>query len=191
MFARPGVAMIKVHPSFHAYPLDGPAYEPVWVFAERRRIPVISHTWGEGRGFDHPLQAERVAQKHPRLPLILGHAGGSPAGVLAAIGAAKRTPNLYLDTGTSVIVRGATELQVKEAGADRVLFGSDCSYTAHPSLVGKVAYARIPEADKERVLGRNLAILLAAADLDFNVMAWITAPGATTTSVSAATGGTQ
>jgi len=170
MFSRDGVGMIKVHPSFHAYPLDGPAYAPVWEFAERRQIPVLTHTWGEGRGFDHPFQAEAVARRHPRLSLILGHSGGSPAGVRACIEAAERTPNLYLDTGTSSMYRGVTELVVERLGPRRMLFGSDVTYTAHPPQVAKIAYARIPADDKREIFGMNLAGLLLQADVSLPVL---------------------
>jgi uncharacterized protein len=162
VFAHPHVGMVKVHPEMHAYPLDGPAYGPVWRFAEQRRIPVIAHTWGHGRGYDHPFQAERVARDHPAVPLILGHAGGTPDGVQASLAAAQRTDNLFLDTGTSLVFRGALELMVRALGAARVVFGSDCTYLALPPQLGKVVYAQLPDADKLAILGQNLLTLLRA-----------------------------
>jgi predicted TIM-barrel fold metal-dependent hydrolase len=160
VFAHPAVRMIKVHHEFHAYPLDGPAYAPVWSFAEARQIPVLSHTWGEGRGYDHPEQGERVARAHPRMPLILAHSGGTVSGLMASVAAARRTANLYLDTATSLAYRGAVELLVRGVGPERVLFGSDATYLADPPQVAKVVYARLPDADKEAILGHNLQRLL-------------------------------
>ncbi|MHB9092062.1 MAG: amidohydrolase family protein [Chloroflexota bacterium] len=166
MLSCPDVGIIKVHPSFHAYPLDGPGYEPVWALAEERQIPVLAHTWGEGRGLDHPFQAERVASGHPRMPVIIGHSGGSVGGLRASIAAAKRVPNLYLDTGTSSVHRGAVDLMVREVGAGRVLFGTDNVYTGGPPQVAKVAYARIGDAEKGQILGLNLLDLLARAQVN-------------------------
>lgn len=160
MFAHSGVRMIKVHPESHAYPIDGPVYERVWAFAEPRRIPVLTHSWGEGRGYDHPHQAERVAQAHPAMPLILGHSGGIPAGIEASIEAARRTQSVFLDTGTSLMYRGAIERMVGELGAARVLFGTDSTYLADPPQLGKIVYARIADSDKAAILGLNLQRLL-------------------------------
>jgi predicted TIM-barrel fold metal-dependent hydrolase len=70
MFAHSGVRLIKVHPESNGYPIDGPAYEPVWSFAEARRIPVLTHTWGKGHGYDHAYPAEHVARAHPAMPVV-------------------------------------------------------------------------------------------------------------------------
>jgi predicted TIM-barrel fold metal-dependent hydrolase len=160
MFECQGVRMIKVHPESHAYPIDGAAYAPAWTFAEKRRIPILTHSWGEGRGYDHPLQAERVARAHPDMPLILGHSAGTPNGIEASIDAAKRMPNLFLDTGTSLVFRGAIETMVREVGASRILFGTDGTYLADPPQLGKVIFARISDDDKVAILGQNLRRLL-------------------------------
>jgi predicted TIM-barrel fold metal-dependent hydrolase len=73
--------MIRVHPCFHSYPLSGPAYDPVWRFASERNLPVLAHTCAEGKGYDHPEHARRVAEEFPSFPLILAHAGGNRDGI--------------------------------------------------------------------------------------------------------------
>jgi predicted TIM-barrel fold metal-dependent hydrolase len=165
-FARSGFGMLKVHPEFHAYPLDGPNYEPIWRFAAERRIPVLTHTWGFGRGFDHPDQAGVVAERHPELRLVLGHAGGTPEGLRASIAVAQRHPYVYLDTGTSLVHRGSIELLVKAVGADRVLFGTDATYIADAPQVARIAGSRLSEHEKRKIFGLNLSGLLRDADAD-------------------------
>lgn len=165
-FAHSGFGMVKVHPEFHAYPLDGPNYEPLWRFVAERRIPVLTHTWGFGRGFDHPDQAGIVAERHPGLRLILGHAGGTPEGLHASIAVARRHPNVYLDTGTSLVYRGSIELLVEAVGADRVLFGTDATYIADAPQVARIAGSRLREEEKRQIFGFNLSALLRDADTD-------------------------
>lgn len=164
-FAAAGVGMVKLHPEWHAHAIDGPGYEPAWSFLARRRIPALIHTWGEGRGLDHPLLVERVAARYPTIPLILAHAGGTVGGLEVSAAIARRTPNIYLDTGTSVSLHNGIEYLVEHAGADRVLFGTDGAYLADPPQVAKVAAARIPDAAKEQIFGRNMIGLLRGTGL--------------------------
>ncbi len=161
VLAFDGVGMIKLHPEGHGHPIDGPGYEAVWPFAAERRLPVIIHTWFEGRGLDHPAQAAAVAERFPAIPIILAHSGGTPAGLEFCAALARRLPNIYLDTGTSPSYRLAIETLVG-GGVERVLFGSDASYLADPPQLGKVAGASIAEADKRAILGGNMARLLRA-----------------------------
>jgi predicted TIM-barrel fold metal-dependent hydrolase len=52
-------------------------------------------------------------------------------------------------------------MAVREAGANRVIFGSDMPGRSLASQLAKVTGAEISEADKERVLGSNLRRLVA------------------------------
>jgi predicted TIM-barrel fold metal-dependent hydrolase len=49
---------------------------------------------------------------------------------------------------------------VREVGADRVLFGSDTPLLEPAAQLGRIAYAKIPEADKVKILGLNTKRLL-------------------------------
>jgi predicted TIM-barrel fold metal-dependent hydrolase len=155
--------MIKIHPEFHAHPMDGAGYGDAFAFASEHRIPVLTHSWGVGRGLDHPDLARGIAERYPGMPFILGHAGGVPEGVHAAVAVAREAPSVLLDTGTSQVLRGAIEHMVEEVGADRVLFGTDAAYLADAPQVARIAGARIDEADKRKILGENLLGLLRAA----------------------------
>lgn len=161
-FASGRFGMIKIHPEFHAYPMDGPGYDSTYEFADRHRIPILTHSWGFGRGLDHPSLSLNVANRYPSIPFILGHAGGTPDGVRASVAAALEAPSIQLDTATSLVYRGAIEFMVETVGADRVLFGTDASYLADAPQVARVAGARIDEDSKVLILGGNLLRLLRA-----------------------------
>lgn len=168
-FASGLFGMIKIHPEFHAYPMDGPGYRPVFAFADEHRIPVLTHSWGVGRGLDHPSLARGIAVDFPDMPFVLGHAGGVPEGVHASVAVARDAPSVYLDTATSMVYRGAIEHMVEEVGASRVLFGTDAPYLADAPQVARVAGARIDEADKRAILGANLLGLLRASAIDIDL----------------------
>jgi predicted TIM-barrel fold metal-dependent hydrolase len=155
-----GVAGIKVHPGFHGYPLTGPAYRPVWAFAHERGLPVLLHTWG-GTSTSAPSLVHRIAGEYPRARFLLGHAGGTWAGHLEAIEVAQRWPNVYLETCTSRSPFGAVEWLVREVGAARVVFGTDQPFVDPRPQLGRVAFAKLPDADKALILGGNARRLLA------------------------------
>lgn len=170
LFGDVGFGMIKVHPEFHAYPLDGPRYANVWALANERRIPVLTHTWGFGRGLDHPALAIPVVEKYPDVPLVLGHAGGTPDGLRASVDVAHKYPNVYLDTATSLVYRGAIEYLVASVGYDRVIFGTDAAYLSDSPQVGKVAGSDLSEDVIRAILGLNLQRLLSAADVNLPIV---------------------
>lgn len=159
-FLVPGMAMIKLHPESHAYPIDGPGYESVFAFATRMSVPVLIHTWGEGRGYDHPRQVQEVATAFPNVDLIMAHAGGNEAGVVAATRIAAKLPNVYLDTATSLVYRGVVQYLLQEAGPEKVVFGSDATYLSLAPQVAKVVVASRDMSVLHLVLGGNLQRLL-------------------------------
>ena len=159
-FSTGDFGMIKMHPEFHAYPMDGPGYRELYQLAEKLHIPVLTHSWGFGRGLDHPSLALNIAGAFPELRFILAHAGGTPAGLRASVEVAQHFPNVYLDTGTSLVYRGSIEYLVDSVGAGRVLFGTDAVYLADAPQVARIVGSNIEEEAQHRILGSNLVELL-------------------------------
>jgi predicted TIM-barrel fold metal-dependent hydrolase len=155
-----GAQMVKVHPTIHDYPVDGPNYRAVFELAADRWL-VLSHTWG-GSALCHPGQLGQVAREFPDTTFIAAHSGGNPAGCVAAVEAAQAQPNVYLDLAGSLVYDGMLEWMVGRVGADRVLFGTDAAFLDPRPQFGRVALARISVDDKRRILCENLARLLAA-----------------------------
>jgi predicted TIM-barrel fold metal-dependent hydrolase len=154
-----GVAGIKLHPGFHGYPITGPAYRPVWEYAHQRRLPVLLHTWG-GTSTSAPALVGGVAGDYPQARFLLGHSGGSWAGHLEAIEVAQRWPNVYLETCISRSPFGAIEWLVREVGAERVVFGTDQPFVDPRPQLGRVAFAKLSDAEKALILGGNARRLL-------------------------------
>ncbi len=156
---EPGMRMLKIHPFCHGYPVGGPGYRELWKYADENEMIVLSHTWESDKNCGPELFGS-IATDHPRAKIILAHAGGTQAGCRQTIEVLKEHENLYLDTATSQLHVGMIERFVREVGAERVLFGSDVPLLEPAAQLGRIAYARIKEEDKEKILGLNLKRLL-------------------------------
>ena len=120
------------------------------------RIPVI---W-------HPARValfDPVARDYPTVDLILAHLGSDLSGDwrehVAAIDMAGRHPNVYLDTGATVLTR-YLEQAVKELGAGKIIFGSDEPEVDCRLEIFKVRVLKLPKEQEQMILGGNLARLL-------------------------------
>lgn len=155
----PAFVGIKLHPSLHEYPVTGPAYRPAWEFAARTGRPVLSHTW-TGSPYDDPSLLAAVAERHPDVAILLGHAGALPAGFDTVIELARRHPNLYPEICGSFFTGRSLARLVGELGAHRVIYGSDFPFIDLRYSIGRVLFADLPLADRVTVLGGAFAALL-------------------------------
>jgi len=78
-----------------------------------------------------------------------------------AIEMARKVPNLYLET-SGVSAEDKVAQAVREAGAAKVLYGSDMPYNDPAFEMAKIQYANLSEAERKQVLGENAQKLLAS-----------------------------
>jgi uncharacterized protein len=145
---------IKVHPSLHKYPVTGARYAAVWAFAEETGCPVLSHSEHQS-AYDAPSLFEAVAAKYPRAPIILGHAGITPAGVDEAIEAAARYESLWLEVCGSQMTGPLIQEMIDRVGSRRVLFGSDFPFIDQRMSLGRVVCAPLTAGQRQDVLSGN------------------------------------
>jgi predicted TIM-barrel fold metal-dependent hydrolase len=152
-----GARGIKLHTQFHDYPFDGPAYAPAFELADAHRLPLISH------GVGSPETLRRVARSYPNSHLIVAHVGAGTSDTRqdGLLEVAATEPNVYVDTGTSTAPFGAFARVVEKVGPDKVLYGSDTPWMCFTHQIGRILLAMIPLDAKKRILGGNLARLLA------------------------------
>jgi predicted TIM-barrel fold metal-dependent hydrolase len=96
-----------------------------------------------------------MATTYPRLPIIMEHMGYRHA-VDLAIEVARRHPNVYLGTtipaaSEPYLVRKA----VQEAGAEKVVFGSNAPFALADLGVAGVRRLKLGKADEELVFSGN------------------------------------
>ena len=127
---------IKLLPMYAGYHPDDPTLDPLWVYANEHRLPVLLHT---GTTFitQAPLECtlprhlDRVAIRHPELKIVMAHLGHPYEGECVAM--IRKHPNLYADI-SALHYRPFQLYQslmlVQEYGVwDKILFGTDFPFT--------------------------------------------------------------
>ena len=136
--------------------IDDPYMIPIVAKAAELRIPILAHSTGE--------ECESLARQVPDAMIINAHMGCCPqahGNWHRSIAAAKRYPNIYLDTASSSFDNGMIEYAVAEAGSDKMIYGSDLPLLDPVLQIAKVTESDISQADKERILYGNIVRLLA------------------------------
>jgi predicted TIM-barrel fold metal-dependent hydrolase len=154
-----GFIGIKIHPSFHGIPADDKRYEVVWNYAAEHKLPILSHTWSETYNPVQKLSLPRLFEKHiarrSEVSFVMGHSGGPGAGRQQAAGLARKYPNVYLDIAGDVFSLNLVPELVKDAGAERVLFGSDMPWIDPRARLTAILLSDIDPEAKAKVLGEN------------------------------------
>lgn len=110
-----------------------------------------------------PRFVGEIASRYPHANFVIGHAGNTPLARAQAIAAAQASPNVYPETCSTFRTPGVLEQLVNEAGADRVLYGSDLPLMDPRPQLGKIINAHISDAAKRLILGDNARRLLRLA----------------------------
>lgn len=165
-YGKNNIAGIKMHPEDHQCYITDERYKPLWEIAESRGMVILSHTWNPNvaskvQKYADALLFEKIALKHPRLKIILGHAGAKDYYYFEVIKMLKRlkSPNMYIDIAGDVLYRGMLEHFVKEVGSAQILFGSDAPWTDPAFTLSYVFNSIVSKKDRENILFKNAASL--------------------------------
>ncbi len=114
----------------------------------------------------HPAKValfSEAAKSYPAIDFILAHLGSDLSADwrehVAAIDMAGTFPNVYLDTGGTVLTR-YLEQAVKTLGAEKIVFGSDEPEVDCRLEIFKIRVLGLPRAQEELILGGNILRLL-------------------------------
>ncbi|MBR4941532.1 MAG: amidohydrolase [Clostridia bacterium] len=139
----PRVVGIKIHPSNHGYDIMEKG-DKIFSFANDLGATVMMH----------PIEERSMpifANRYPDMRLIIAHLADEKF-VDAMLGA--KHGNIFADTsGGASIKNNVVEYAVSRVGAERILFGTDTYSTAFQ--MGRIAWARIPDEDKYKILRGN------------------------------------
>jgi len=151
---------IKIHPPLVECYANDERWEPVWRLAAERHVPIVTHSWAVSdynptQRYATPELFERYVRAYPSVPFILGHSGGRYEGHRAAVALARKYANVHMDLSGDSYSLGLVEWLAQQAGAERVLFGSDNTMIDGRTTLGRVLDADLPAADKALILGEN------------------------------------
>lgn len=149
-------AAIKLYSPHTPWDLNQPQWDPIYQFADERALAILFHTGSDA----YPKYLSDIAPRFPRAKFVAGHSGNTPDERAQAIAAAQSHPNVYLETCSTFRTPGVIEQLVNEAGADRVLFGTDMPLMDPRPQIGKIITARISDEAKQKILGGNARRLL-------------------------------
>lgn len=168
-----GLVGAKVHPPVHGITINDPAIDGFFQRAEELEIPIHIHTGVHG-GFlrtYQPILIDDVAQRHPKLPIIMDHIGGY-AFFDQALAVLHNNRNCYAGL-TQCSGRGPTyylppervNILLKTIGAERIIYGLDYPWNSNnlAALKDDIKWIHswnIRDEDKDKILGRNLAQLI-------------------------------
>jgi predicted TIM-barrel fold metal-dependent hydrolase len=152
-WGQKNIVGVKIHPGMHNCHVADAKYVPLWEFAQQHRVPVLSHTWSGTNCA--PALFGPLAGKYPAITFILGHMGGTCQGVREAIRMSQEHANIHLEMCGWEFSETWLEDIIRLAGADKILFGTDSPWHNPAFSFGRLVYARIPDADKEKILAQN------------------------------------
>jgi len=147
----------KMLASYHKVAISDDRYRPVWERAQADRLLVLLHTWG-GNAYNGYEQVKTVAERYPDARILMGHSIHGEWD--HAIELAREFPNVYLELTAVLDERGIVERFVKEAGAKKVVFGTDFPWFSHYYYIGSLLGAGLDENDLRDILYRNAQRLL-------------------------------
>ena len=149
---------IKLYPPYTPWEFNRPEWHSIYKFAHDRKLVVIIHT--DHLRKNRPRFLQEIAPLFPDANFVAGHAGNVPEARAEAIAAAQAHPNVYLETCSTFRTPGVIEELVEQAGADRVLYGSDMPLMDPRPQLGKIITANISAEAKRLVLGGNARRLI-------------------------------
>lgn len=162
-FQMPG---IRLHPNYHGYKLDDPAFARLLELAAGAKLVVQIAVAMEDERTQHPLVRAPPVNLAP-LPAVVRMAPGARIMLLNALRGARggplsvlaRTEQVSFDIATLEGVGGVANL-LQQMPAERVLFGSHAPFFYPESAVLKIAESELPADAALKVLSGNAERLL-------------------------------
>jgi hypothetical protein len=158
-----GVKGVKLNGARDLYYIDDPKLSlPLVDMIAEAGIALAFHCGSNDFERTHPYRIAKISERHPELPILIVHMGGSgrPALHDAVIDLAGKYKTWYLIDSEADYREVLKAL--KTLGAERVCYGSDtpfCPMRYEFALRG-VIYQELSEADRAKVMGGNIARLL-------------------------------
>ncbi len=147
-----GLKGIKLHPDYQGFFADDERLFPLYRKCAELGLPVIFHAGLDALSMDcihcTPQMSAKVHKAVPEMTMILAHLGGNEC--WDDVEKYLVGEDIYMDTAfiEGHIPDEQAERIIKNHGADRILFASDCPW--HPSTAEKSLINRLSLTDEER-----------------------------------------
>ena len=170
-FIKQGFVGVKIHPPVMKAGIDEPSAEPFYEVAEKAKMPLLFHTGVHGWYLCKymPILLDNVAQKHPSLPIIIEHTGGT-AFFFQALAVLQNNENCYAGIAQTrrkesywYLPHEYISILLRTIGPTRIIYGADYPFNDFNMIKEDIITIRswkISEKKKEMILGGNISKLV-------------------------------
>ena len=155
---EPGIVGVKVHTEWSRRHTGSPQIAALFEVLAAHGRPVKIHN--DGPDWDQHLL--RIARRHPRLPIIIAHAGLGFPNLEAAL-IAREADNIYAEMSSSFAQLPTVRDFLRTIPPERMLFGTDAPLLDPAFVLGTYQDALIPVADQPGIYWDNAARLFGIA----------------------------
>ena len=134
---------IKMHVYRQKHDLNEPRFAEMLEYLDSRGRILLHHYFGP------PARLEPLLKKYRNIKFLEGHC------IFEYAELARKYENMYINTCAEIGFDNIRRI-VEAAGAEKIIYGSDMSALDVTFSLGAVAYAKIPDDDKRKILGLNM-----------------------------------
>jgi len=140
--------------------ITDPRFTPMWVYANRHHLPILSHTWESV--FDSPAMFKDLVKRYPNVSFLLGHSGGGDDARREAESLAQKHPNVYLEWCGSFCSTILWEETFVKVDPRQVVFGTDAMAHDFNWELARLLSLNVPDKILLPILAGNMRRILAA-----------------------------
>jgi len=146
---------VKLHQRWETFSIDSDFFREVALWIENRDLPLFIHLYSDAEVF----KLIEYKRNHPGLKLIIAHLFGLELFLKENY----RDENLYFDSSPPQLISKKRLMNaINFAGADKIIFGSDCPYGKNNAKINvdRIKNLAISNIEKDMILGENMRKLL-------------------------------
>jgi predicted TIM-barrel fold metal-dependent hydrolase len=147
-------------------PYNSPLYD-TW-YRKGNEIGAFVKLHQTAIGDEYLAEIAEISERYPNMNYLLAHSAWTWEVARSRVDLVKSRSNVYLDLTFTSVLHGVIEYFVDEGLEDRVLFCTDAPMRDPIPQFGWVAYSRIPESIKEKILGGNMLGVLRHAGVSLD-----------------------
>jgi len=152
---------LKPYPPTQRTAISHPAFKPMLELAQKLRLPILCHFGFEPLAGVSAPEVEMLAPRYPRAQFMVAHSGASFRVAEEVIPLAREFDNVYLEINYTSVPFGMLSFLTRQAGADKILFGTDTPMRDPAPIIGWVVYDHLTDEERVKILSANFRALAA------------------------------